>query len=163
MLRREGGRVGRFGAEHGTDGEQAAAERLGQHHHVGDHPLGLAGEQVAGAAEAGLDLVEGQEDARLAADRADLGEVAGGRLHDAALALDRLDEEGRVMPRPIGQGPAQCVHVAVGHLIEVHRRRAEAALVVRVAGGGERPERLAVEAPVRREDAERAPWRPGRA
>ena len=37
--------------------------------HVGDHPLGLAGEQVAGAAEAGLDLVQGQEDARLAADR----------------------------------------------------------------------------------------------
>ena len=61
------------------------------------------------------------------ADRADLGEVAGGRLHDAALALDRLDEEGRVMPRPIGQGPAQRVDVTVRHLVEVRRRRAEVA------------------------------------
>ena len=107
MFPGEGGRVGLLGAEYGTDGDQAAAERLGQHHHVGDHPLGLAGEQVAGAAEAGLDLVQDQEDARLSADHADLGEVAGGRLHDAALALDRLDEEGCIVPRPIGQGPAQ--------------------------------------------------------
>ena len=46
---------------------QAAAEALGERHHVGGDALGLVGEPRAGAADARLDLVEHEQRARVVA------------------------------------------------------------------------------------------------
>ena len=54
-------------ARHGADRE-AAAERLGQRHDVGRHAEALVGEEIAGAAHAGLHLVEDQQQAVLVAE-----------------------------------------------------------------------------------------------
>ncbi len=58
----------------------------------GHDALVLAGEPVAGAAEPGLDLVGDEQDAVGPAPLGDLGQEAGRRDDEAALALDRLDE-----------------------------------------------------------------------
>ena len=49
---------------------------------------------LPGAAEAGLDLVGDHQDVALGAQPADLGEEAVGRDDHAALALDRLEQDG---------------------------------------------------------------------
>ena len=67
-------------------------------HHVGlDAPV-LDREEAAGAAEAGLDLVGDEQRAVLAAELGAPREVVVGR-HVHALALDRLDDEGRDLAR----------------------------------------------------------------
>ena len=72
----------------------AAAERLAEHVEVRHDALVVAREGAAGAAEAGLDLVGGEEDVLAGADLADAAQVALGRDDHAALALDRLDQDG---------------------------------------------------------------------
>ena len=57
----------------------------------GTTPSWSRGEPVAGAAEAGLDLVGDEDDPVLAAPGRQGGQEAAGRDHEAALALDRLD------------------------------------------------------------------------
>ena len=57
------------GGEAGAD-RKAAAERLGERHDVGRHAGALIGEQLAGAPDAGLHLVEHQQQAVLVAERA---------------------------------------------------------------------------------------------
>ena len=88
--------------EHGGDRIEAAAERLADQRDVGLDALVLLGEQLPGAAEAGLDLVEDQRDVVVGAELADPGEVAGRRDDDAGLALDRLDEEADGVRRDRG-------------------------------------------------------------
>ena len=63
-------------------------------HRVGDGGV-LVGEPGAGAADAGLDLVEPQQGAVLAGDLAGLGEVVERRRDHAGLALERLEDHGR--------------------------------------------------------------------
>ena len=58
--------------EEGADRQQAAAERLAEHQAVGADAFVVAGEQRAGAAEAGLHLVADQQDAAPGADLARL-------------------------------------------------------------------------------------------
>ena len=65
-------------AGHGGQ-RQAAGDALGRGDEVGDDALVLAGEPVAGAAEAGLDLVGDEEDAVLGAPVRDPLEVAARR------------------------------------------------------------------------------------
>src|SRR4029079_6438873 len=59
--------------------------------------LVLVREQLAGPAEARLNLVEHEQHVALAAERARRGEIAVGRQDDSCLGLDGLDEKrGRV-------------------------------------------------------------------
>ena len=92
------------------DRHDAAAERLAEHVHVGHDALVVAGEGPAGAAEAGLDLVGGEQHVLLGAELADAAQVAVGRDHHAALALDRLEQHGhgvwrRSRPRSAARSP----------------------------------------------------------
>ena len=61
--------AGILGGEERAD-RKAAAKRLGERHHVGLDAGALVGEQLAGAAHAGLHLVEDQQQAVLVAQRA---------------------------------------------------------------------------------------------
>src|SRR5205807_973970 len=79
-----------------------------------------------------------------------LAEVAGRRLYNAALSLERLDEEGRVTAA--GECPAQGVEIAVRYIVESRYRRAERLLVLLLVRGRERAERLAMEAVAGGED-----------
>ncbi len=55
----------------------------------------LHGEHAAGAGDAGLDLVDDEQDAVLVADGAQFAQKVEGRDVEAALALDRLDDDRR--------------------------------------------------------------------
>src|SRR5579862_6026631 len=72
---------------------QPAAEALGEGHHIGGDTLGLMGEPRARPADAGLDLIEHEQRARVVAGLPGGGEVAGRRGDHAALALGRLEED----------------------------------------------------------------------
>ena len=76
----------------GGDRHDAAAEGLAEQVHVGDHVLVLAGERVAGAAQAGLDLVGDHQDAVRGAELPEPGQVARRRHDHPGLALDRLEQ-----------------------------------------------------------------------
>ena len=72
---------------------QPAGQALADAHDVGLDALVLARPHRAGAADAGLHLVDHEQDAVLVAQRAQVGEPARRRHDVAALALDRLDED----------------------------------------------------------------------
>ena len=86
-----------FAGEHGADRNMSAGERFGDQHQVGlDTPV-FEREEAAGAAHAGLDFVGDHQGSVLAAQRERLREiVVRGQVY--ALALDRLDHEGRDLP-----------------------------------------------------------------
>ncbi len=96
---------------------QPAGQALADAHDVGLDAVVLARPHRAGAADAGLHLVDDEQDAVLVAQPAQVGEPAGGRHDVAALALDRLDEDGGDVAR-------------VGELREQH--------LLDVGGAGER-------------------------
>ena len=82
----------------------------------------LEREQLAGAAEAGLHLVDAEERPVPAAERLRALEVAGRRqVH--ALPLDRLDEEERDVLA--AQLPLERVEVAERHAVEAGEQRPE--------------------------------------
>ena len=79
----------------GDGGERhAAGERLRGGDQVRDDAVVLAREHRAGPAEAGLDLVGDEHDAVLVSELLDRLEVPGRRHDEAALALDRLGDDG---------------------------------------------------------------------
>ncbi len=98
----KGGRV-HAGAQAGSDfgrGQQgpagnAAAQRLGQRHHVGRDAEVLIGEPLAGAAAAGLHFVEHQQNLVVVGQLAQSLQEAVGRNDHAPFALHRLDQDGR--------------------------------------------------------------------
>src|SRR4029077_20134040 len=99
----------------GADGH-AVAEGLGEGDDVGAHARGvLEPEPAAGAAEAGLDLVEDEEGFVLVAELADGGEGVGWWGLDAAFALDGFEEHGA---DPVVEGGGEGVGVAVGDVAE---------------------------------------------
>src|SRR6266700_6730017 len=113
--------LGRAEGEAGAD-RQATAEALGQGDDVRTDPGLLEGEPVAGTADAGLDLVEHEQCAVPFGQFAGRLEVAGRRGHDAALALDRLDEErGGLVVDCRFEGP----DVAEGHELDSAGQRLE--------------------------------------
>src|SRR5919199_148862 len=83
-----------FSSEHRADGE-AAAEALGAREHVGDYTRALVGVEVPRAPSPGLDLVEDEEGTKLIAQLAQPPQETLRRHVDAALALDRLDQDRR--------------------------------------------------------------------
>ena len=86
--------AGLRGGEAGAD-RKPAAQRLGDAHHVGRHAAALIGEEAAGAADAGLHLVEHQEQLVLVAQFAQAPQERRRHHPHAALALDRLDQDRR--------------------------------------------------------------------
>src|SRR3954452_17524458 len=85
--------VDRFADEDGAEG-QAAAERLGEGDDVRDDAALLEGEERGGAPEAALDLVEDQDGAGAVGELPCGGEELVCERDDAALAHDRLEDDG---------------------------------------------------------------------
>ena len=73
----------------------AAGDALGGGDEVGHDALVVGGEPVAGAAEPGLHLVGDEQDALLGAPVGDLLHEARRGHDEPALALDRLEDDGR--------------------------------------------------------------------
>ena len=72
----------------------AAAEPFGEHHDVRRDARVLESEELAGAADPGLDLVEDQQDAVLGRQSAQAAQELVRRDEHAGLALDRLQHHG---------------------------------------------------------------------
>ena len=133
----EGGRLAERDA--GAD-RDAAAEPLGDGDDVGvGH---RPGEPLAGAADAGLHLVEPEQRAVVAGDLAGGGEVRGGRDDHARLALDRFEDHGRGL---VGDGLRECGLVAVRHEGDVAGQRLERRAVRLLRRQRERAHGAAVE------------------
>ncbi len=132
MGARRQGRVLLFD-EHRPHGE-TAAEPLGARQNVGDDPEPLVGVQVPGTSRASLNLVEDEQRADLVAQLPQpLEEAFGGRVH-AALALDRLYQDGGGLRT--GE-PPRGLQVAEGGVDEAAGHGAETLLEGRLPGGGE--------------------------
>ena len=141
------------GGKAGADRE-AAAERLGERHDVGRDAGALIGEQLAGAADAGLHLVEDQQQAVLVAELAQRPQELRRHHAHAALAHDRLDQDrgGLRTDRALDR-----LEVAERHLVEAVDHRAEAFEIFLLPAGGERRQRAAVEGALEGDDADSAP------
>ena len=108
--------------------QQAAAQRLAEHQAVRAYAVVVAGKQMTGTPEAGLDLVADQQHIMAAADGAALREVSVRRNDDAGLALYRLDQKGRGVRR---NGGFQRGGIAEGHGDEARCERPESGAVLR--------------------------------
>jgi hypothetical protein len=129
---------------------KSAAQRLGDAHHVGCHAAALMGEEAAGAADAGLHLVEHQEQLVLVAQFAQAPQERRRHHPHAALALDRLDQDRRGFRT---DGRFDRLEVAERNLVEARHHRAEPFQVFFLAAGGEGRERTPVEGAFERNDA----------
>ncbi len=121
---------------------EAAADALGDRHDVRRDAGPFMGEELAGAPDARLHLVEHQQQAEFVADLAEaLQELDIGGAH-AAFALHRLDQDrGRLRP-DLG---AHLVEVAEGAMVEAVDIGRIALEVFLIAGGREGRERAAME------------------
>ncbi len=138
--------IGPGGTEAGTDGHEPPAQGLGQHQDVGGNFFRLAGEHGPGAPQTGLHLVQYQQDAVPAAEVVRAGEVPRGRLDDASLALDGLDDKGGVVVRPAPKLLFQGCQVSEGDMVEACGGRTECGLVAGIACGREGTQGFAVKA-----------------
>src|SRR5262245_43500258 len=123
--------------QHGAD-RHAVGERLGQRHDVRLDPVVLIGPAPAGPRDAGLDLIDDEERARLVAELAQPAQVViVGQVH-TALTLDAFDDDagGAVVDRALHRA-----QVVVGHVLEAGHQRLEAVLVLLLTGRGQRRER----------------------
>ena len=99
-------------------------------------------QKAAGAADAGLHLVQHQQQAMLVAERAQADEKRARDDAHAAFALNGLDQyAGGVR----ADQRAHRVEIAEGRLIEAVDRRAEAVEIFGIAAGGDGRQRAAVE------------------
>ena len=118
----------------GGDGGQriARGDALGDGHDVRLDAVVLVAEPLAGAAHAGLDLVDDEAGADLVGDGAQVAHELGGRHDEAALALDGLDDDGGdVVAVDLGAQHAADVVERVGGRV-LAGRRAERIAVARV-------------------------------
>ena len=120
--------------EHGRDRIEAAGQRLADQGQVGLDALVLLGEQLAGAAEPGLDLVEDQHDVVRGAELADPREIAGGGMMTPASPWIGSTRKATVLGVIAA---SSAVGVAEGDDREAGRERAEAARATR--GSVEKP------------------------
>ena len=105
-------------------------------------PCPLVSEEPAGAAHAALHLVEDQHQARFVGERTQALQELVRRRMDAALALDRLDQQRRGLVAHRGAGRIQVVEV---HLVEGIHGRLEALEVLGLRAGRDGRERPPVE------------------
>src|SRR6516162_7927119 len=137
------------GTEEGGDRQHAAAERLADHQPVRAHALVLAREPGAGAAETRLDLVEDEQHMMRIAQASYAGEPSRRWHHDAGLALDRLDQNGRGLGL---HGPLHGGEIAEWHAAESGRERSEAVTIIRFARERDDGRGAAVKISVRHDD-----------
>ena len=109
------------------------------------------GEETAGAADAGLHLVENQQQAVLVAQLAQAAQALRRHRTHAALALDRLDQDGGGLGT---DGRLQRGMITERHLVEALDLRAEAFKILLLAAGRDRGQRAAVEGAFESDDAE---------
>ncbi|MCY1486270.1 hypothetical protein D9M68_199090 [compost metagenome] len=128
---------------------EAAADALGNGHDIRADARPLMGEKLAGAADAGLNLVEDQEQAEFVAEGAQFLHEFLGRGTDAALALDRLDQDrGGLLGDRILDGR----DVAERNLVEPWGLWPETFNVLLLTTGGDRRDRAAVEGALEGDD-----------
>ena len=120
-----------FGAQHCAQ-RNAARKRLGQRGHVGLNAVVLIRAPLAGAAHAGLNLIDNQQRAGGTRQRARLGKELLRQRTNAALALDGFDENRADFVREL--------RAQIGDIVEADKLHAR----------NHRPERLAVLRLVRR-------------
>ncbi len=132
----------RFLAREAGAHREAAADPLGGGHDVGDDAVMLVGVELTGAGDAALNLVEHQHQIMLVAGGAKAGEEFVRAGADAALALNRLDQEtGRVL---VDRGQRRAEVVELDHL-EPRKQRREAVDHLGLIGRADRRHRPAVE------------------
>ena len=131
---------GPLGRQKGTE-RKPAADALGDAHHIGGDPGPFMGEQLAGAAIAGLDLVKVQQKAELVADLPQGPEIVEIVRPDPAFPLDRFDMDGGGLIR---DRRPQLVEVAERDLIEAVDHRPETVDQLRRLGGRDRGQGAAV-------------------
>ena len=135
--------------QHRADREPAA-ERFRKRHDIRLNADVLIGEEIAGAAHAGLHFVEGQQQAVFVAQRAQrLDETGRSRPH-AALALHQFDQDTGGLR---ADGLLDGFEIAMRHLVETVHRRAEAFEIFRRAGRRQRRQRAAMEGALESDDA----------
>ncbi len=139
-----------FGRKAGAQRE-AAANALRNSHDVGRDAGPFVGKQLAGAPDAGLDLVEDQQQAVLVAQLPERPHEFPGCQPQTALALHRLDED---RSRCIGDCRLQGVEVAERHLVEAADLRPEAFQVLCLTAGRDRGQRAPVEGTLEGNDME---------
>ena len=143
---------GLFGREQRRQ-RHAAADALAERHDVGLDAGMLVVEELSGAAHAGLDLVDDQQQAVRLGQRAQLLQELIGRGPHAGFALDRLQHhrDGVVVDQLLR--PRRVVQL---RLREAGDLRLEQRLERLLARGRHRRERAAVEAAFEGDDLERA-------
>ncbi len=109
------------------------------------------GEELAGAADAALDFVEDEQQAVLVAEFAQALQRLGRHGADAALALDRLDQDRGGLGRDRLFGG---IEVVEGDLVEAVGLGAEAFEVLLLAAGSDSRERAAMERALEGDGAE---------
>ena len=139
-----------LGGEAGADRE-AAADALGDRHDVGGEAIMFVREELAGARDAALDLVEDQQRAGFVGERAQAGQEFVARGADAALALDRFEQEAADVRT---HGSAHRRQIAEGEHGEAIEQRGEPVAQLGLIGGADRAERAAVEGVAEGDDAE---------
>src|SRR5256885_2455068 len=107
----------------------------------------------AGPEMAGLHFVEKKQKSALIAKFSETNKILRRRGRDSALALDRLDENGRGLRRDRG---AHRVEIVEGHLPKPRHHRLETLLHFLLTGRGDSRQRPSVERPVSRENFEPA-------
>ncbi len=137
---------GKAGAE-----REAAADALGRGDDIGDHAVLFIGEEGAAAAIAALDLVEGEDQVVLVAQRAQALHEFLRRDANAALALNRLDQEACGIRPDRRLGRFQIVEL---HVLEARQQRQEALVHLLLAGRADRRQGPAVEGLVEGDDLE---------
>src|SRR5215469_8247973 len=100
------------------------------------------GEELARASHAALHLVEDEEQAELVGDGAETAQIIDRPGPDAALALDRLDQDRR---RLLSDGGAQLVQIAEGDMVEAFDVRSVALEIFGIARRRQGRERAAME------------------
>ena len=136
------------GHQHGADG-QAAAQALGQRDDVRVQVKMLTGQELAGAAYAGLYLVHDEHQVALFAELGHLGHVVGIQRHHAAFSLDQLQHDGA--DGVVGSIP-QGGKITGGYIGKVVGERSEILVEHILAGGGQGGQRAAVERVYQRDD-----------
>ena len=155
-----------FGHHDGADRLIAGAQPLGEGQEIGHDFVLLAGKHGAGPAHAAHHLVEDQQDAVAVADLADPLEIARRRRHRAGgCAHHSFGDEGRDRvgaefedlvlelvcdPQPVDLrrllAPAPAILVAGLDAVGLDQQRLEIGAAPAVAAGGQRAQRVAVEA-----------------
>jgi hypothetical protein len=142
----------RLRCHEGGDG-YSAPQSLAEGEDVGLDAGVLEAEEAPGAPDAGLDLVEDQQQALVPGQRPQVTQEVVARRIDAGLALDGLEHDP---DRLRGDRSLDRVQVAERHLGEARDLGLEQGLPCGLAGGGHSRQGAPVEAVVHRDDVEGA-------